>query len=323
MASMGLSSRAIIGNFYQRLDASMGSSWMNGIVWENNSTDQQNEEYRFLGQTPKVQKWNGQTKSERLTSKGIIVANERYDWSLNVPIDDLRRDKTSQIIVRAQEGGQQFANFYEEQFTNMIVNGTASTYGNAYDGTTFFSTSHSEGLSGTQKNVLTSSEVDALNVNSASAPTEDEMSKAVLNSMMKFYGLLDDQGQPINGSAKQFTLMVSTNLAGASYAALYNAIVTAASGNTTSNSLYGLRNEGWGINLAINPRLTTTDVFYLFRTDGITKPFIKQNEVPVSMTYLGPESEYAKFNKEVLWSAEWVGGFGYGQWQHALKCTLS
>lgn len=317
MASTGLSSRAIIGSFYRRLEETMNRSWINQACFFANS-DSQHEEYKFLDAVPKVREWGGQIAPTKLTSKGFFITNRKFTNELVIPSDDIRRDKTSQIQVRISEVADTFPEFIEETVTNYVIAGGAATYGNAYDGATFFSASHSEGSSGAQKNLLTSSEVSQLNVGTANAPTEAEMAAAILNSLMWFYKLVDDKGRPINGMARRFMCMVPPNLGGAALAGIYNAVFAAGA----SNSLYAMTQRGWAIDLIINQRLTTDTEFYLFRTDGNTKPLIVQQETGVRVDGLGLGTEYEIENKQQLYTGEWNGGFAYGQWQHAIKATL-
>lgn len=323
MASMGLSSRSIIGNFYQMLEAGLGSAWFNGAVWEGTS-DQQYEEYRFLDQVPAMRRRGGADKPETLQSKRIVIANDEYESSLIIPTSDLRRDKTGQIMARVGQLADRAISFFDSRLMSLVLSGTATTtYGACYDGQAFFSTTHSEGDSGTLKNIVTSTEVPALNVADAAAPTELEMSQAILNTAMYFFTYKDDKGEPMNGEAREFTVVCNPSIAGASLGGIYNATVAGASGNTTANALYGLTQRGWKFNLVPSPRVTTAADFYTFRTDGRTKPLIRQQEVGVTMKALGLGSEYETKNDASFYGVRWVGGFGYGQWQHAIKATLS
>lgn len=318
MASMGLSSRAVQGQFYRRLEETLSNSWYSRVIF-NNTSDQQHEEYRFLDAVPAVREWTGQHAPSKLSSKFIRITNRKFETSVNIPSDDFRRDKTGQIVARINEMAQRFPLFIEQTITNYLISGTSSTtYGAAYDGQAFFSASHSEGASGTLKNLLTSSEVPSLNVGTANAPTEAEMSQALLNTIMYMYNYKDDKGMPINGTAREFVVVVPLNLAGAALGGVFNA--TFAQG--VSNPLAALNARGWRIDVQPSQLLTTDTEFYVLRADGNTKPLIVQQEVGVMFDSLVSGSEYEIQNKQHLYTATWDGGFGYGQWQHAVKATL-
>lgn len=319
MASSGLNSSLIVGEFYNRLENIYDGSWVSPICWKTNSTAQF-ENYRFTDQVPALSKWTGQRKPSEITSKGIIVANDTYTNELRVSTDDIRRDRTGQIMTRVSELAGRVPELIESNVATLITNGTGTTSGSAYDGATFFSASHSEGSSGTQTNLLTSTEVAQLDVGTAAAPTEAEASQAVLNATMKFFGFLDDKGSPMNMRARSFMILCPINLAGALLAGVYNPTVIGAGGAVSTNPIV---NTPYKYSVIPTPRLTTTTVFYIFRTDGDTKPFILQEEEGVTMDVLAEGSEYEAMNLAHFYGVRWTGGFGYGQWQHALHCTLS
>jgi len=57
-ANKGLSSRAIIGTFYQRLEVMQQASWV-GDLGMYFSTDQESETYKWLGMAPALREWIG------------------------------------------------------------------------------------------------------------------------------------------------------------------------------------------------------------------------------------------------------------------------
>ena len=78
-------------------------------------------------------------------------------------------------------------------------------------------------------------------------------------------GYKDDQGEPMNEAARSFVVMVPTPFMSATAAALNNPIITTGSTSFT-NTLVNL--GGFSYQIAINPRLTWTTKFALFRADG-------------------------------------------------------
>lgn len=321
MSSMGLSSRAIAGDFYRKLEGAFDASWVSRVAFRQ-SSDQQHEEYRFLSMVPAMRKWSGQRQATRPGGNVIRIANEVWESSINIPVDDFRRDKTGQIAARIDDLSQRVVDNFDKQITQLIIDGDGSTSGLAYDGQFFFDTDHSEGSSGTLQNNIDSSDVSQLNVGSATAPTQSEMSEAIIGVIGYMLQYLDDQGEPLNGGARSFLVLCPTNLWGPAMGGVFNAATIGASGAVASNVIKG---SGFTIDVAANPRLNadSTSIFYVFRTDGATRPFIVQEEVGVSLDALAEGSDYAIENREHLYTAEWIGGFGFGQWQHATRCTLS
>lgn len=324
-STTGLTDRAIKGVFYNRLTAALTGGWWNKLFMFNELSDQDAEEYRFLGMVPAPREWLGELSKKTLPTYKIAIPNKTWEATLRFPTEDYKRDKTGQINARGGELGLSFARHITSLLVTRITNGTGSTDGLAYDGQFFLDTDHSSGSSGTQKNVLTNSEVSQLAVVSAAAPTQTEFANAVLNTIAYAQGILDDQGQPINEDASQWAVMVPTTYGGIANAALYNATTYGASGAVSSNPLMSARTATDGqlsLRLIVTPRITGS-IFYLFRMDGVTKPFIFQQVETPTVEMLGIGSEYEIQNNEVMIRAKAIYNIGYGQWEHAFKATLS
>ena len=61
-----LSSRAIIGAYYARLEVNPGMAWVDGISNLFNS-DQSSETYNWIGQTPAMREWIGSRQAKGFT----------------------------------------------------------------------------------------------------------------------------------------------------------------------------------------------------------------------------------------------------------------
>jgi phage major head subunit gpT-like protein len=319
MGASGLGSRAIIGTFYETLEQAIGSSWLMRLAMEFTS-DQESETYKWLGQSPAMREWIGGRQPKGLRENGLTIVNKTFEATLNVLVDDLRRDKTGQILLRIREMADRVAAHPMSLISTLINNGASATNGLAYDGQYFFDTDHSEGASGTLKNALTSSEVGALNVSAPTAPTANEMADCILGVLAYFYTYKDDQGEPLNELAKSFVVMVAPAMWGAAQAAVSANLLNTGSGGR-DNPL--LKMPGISIDVVPNARLTATDKFYMFRTDGRAKPFILQNEEPVSVSAVAEGSEHEFLNNEHLYGVKAIRNVGYGLWQHAIQATLS
>lgn len=73
-----LSSRAIIGEFYKRLNADDGMEWINAIS-NYFTSDQDTEEYVWLGQSPVMREWVGGRHSKGFTSN----VGHYISWTMN------------------------------------------------------------------------------------------------------------------------------------------------------------------------------------------------------------------------------------------------
>lgn len=319
MGASGLGSRAIIGTFYEALEQAIGTSWLPRLAMEFTS-DQESETYKWLGMSPALREWVGGRQPKGLRENGMTITNKTFEATMNVLVDDLRRDKTGQIKLRIQEMADRVAAHPMSLISTLINNGTGSTNGLAYDGQYFFDTDHAEGASGTLKNALTSAEVSALNVTAPTAPTADELANCILGVMSYFYSYKDDQGEPINELARKFLVMVTPAMWGPAQTAVSSNLLNTGSGSR-DNPL--IRMPGVSFDVVPNARITATDKFYMFRTDGRAKPFILQNEEALSVSAIAEGSEHEFKNNEHLYGVKTIRNVGYGLWQQAIQATLS
>lgn len=313
-----LSSRAIIGRFFQTYEGEYDKSWATRLAMRIDS-DMETESYKWLGMPPAVREWVGARLAKSFSENGLTITNKTWESTVRVNVDDIRRDKTGQIMRRIDEMAQRVAEHPQSLLSTFIANGTGNTNGLAYDGQFFFDTDHSEGSSGTQLNALAAAQVTALNVGTPAQPTEQEMAQAVLGVIAYMYGFLDDQGQPLNGNARNFMVMVPTGLFGAAKAAAANAMVYGTNA-AVPNSLAA---TGWNVEVVCNPRLTWTTDFAVFRTDGPVRPFIYQVELEPVMSVLGEGSELEINENEHQYGVKASYNVGYGMWQYAARATLS
>lgn len=321
MGAKGLGSRAIIGEFYNALEAYLASDWT-GQVSMLFTSDQESETYKWLGMTPALREWIGGRQAKGFSENGISITNKTWEGTLKVLVDELRRDKTGQIMVRVGELARRSAELDGKLLNTLIVNGTGGDSGLCYDGQYFFDTDHSEGASGTQINALAAAQVPTLNVVTATAPTPAEMANAILGVIAYMIGYKDDQGEPMNANARKFLVMVPVSLFQAALSAVMGTVVVGATGSF-DNPIAVAKSKGFEVDVVCNPRLPWTTDFVVFRVDGQTKPFILQEEEPLSISALAEGSEEEFKNNWHLYGVKRICNVGYGYWQYAAKATLS
>lgn len=313
MAATSLGSRAIIGRFYQSLEQDAGVGWVDPISMLFQS-DQSSETYAWLGQSPAMREWIGGRNAKGFRENGITVTNKKFEATLEIPLDWMRRDKTGQIQIRIDEMAQRANAHWAKLMTALIEAGEADTLGTCYDGQFFFDTDHSEGDSGSQSNDI------SVDIATTTAPTAAEMETAILTATQKIMSFKDDQGEPMNEAARRFLVMVPTPFMAASAAALNNPIITTGSTSFT-NTLVNL--GGFSYQLAINPRLSWTTKFALFRADGGASSFIRQEEEPLQISALAENSEEEFKNDRHLYGIKAMRNVGYGYWQKACLVTFT
>ncbi len=302
----GLTSRAVVGRFYRRLEEYAQAAWWTRLALHFASS-QESETYRWLGMVPQVREWKGGRQVRPLRSQGLTIVNKTWEATVRVDADEQRRDKSGQLLVRISELARRVATHPNKLLTALILAGESSV---GHDGQYFFDTDHSEGDSGTQSNDITS---DAA---TPTAPTDREMYEAIVDAIGQVLAFKDDQGEPMNDTAREFLVMVPMSFLGSTLVALSGKTVQA-----TSNPLAG--GAPFTVRWVANPRLTWTDKFVLFRTDGATRPFIFQEELPVQVQVLAEGSELEINENQHQYGVKAVHAAGYGFWQDACLVTFT
>ncbi len=306
VVNTGLSSQAIIGRFFRRLEEFADAAWWTRLAMRFAST-QESETYRWLGMVPQVREWVGGRQIKPLRSQGLTIVNKVWESTIRVDADERRRDKSGQILIRVNEMARRVATHPNRLLTELLLNGATAP---AYDGQAYFSSGHSEGDSGAQSNSIT------FDASTATAPTADEMHEAIIAGMSQILRFLDDQGEPMNESAREFMVMVPLPFLSATLTSLSSQQI-----DSSSNPLAG---EGpYRLTWVANPRLTWTDRFAVFRVDGESRPFIFQEELPVQVQALAEGSELEVNENQHQYGVKAVHAAGYGFWQDACLVTFN
>ncbi len=296
----------VIGMIVEGLDTGP-SAWVLALAMKTESNNA-GEDYGWLGNAPALREFIDGRSPAELRENSFRINNKDYEGSIKVKPKDLRRDKTGQLRIRINQLTERANDNPAKLLSTLILNG-AST--NCYDGQYYFDTDHSEGNSGSQSNSITYDSV------STTAPTSDEFGEAILAAIVKLLGYVDDRGEPMNQSAREFVVMVPPPFAGVALKA-----VTALLGSGGASATIPALKGKFTVSVEVNPRLTWTTKFVLFRTDQAAKAFVLQEEVAATPVALGEESEYAIEHGECLFGVDWAGNVGYGFWQFAVLVTF-
>lgn len=307
-------SRTVIGTFYQKLEVAP-ASWVNRFAMKINST-QASETYAWLGQVPAMREWVGGRLAQDLPEYKFTIDNKDHEVTLEVNVKDLRRDNFGQLSIRIGELAQRTMSYPATLLSRMIIDGESKV---CYDGQYFFDTDHSEGKSGSQSNDISVdiSMLPVSNHGSQTAPSVSEMAGAILAGVSAILGFKDDQGEPINEGASSFEVMVPVSLWQVAVAATKLPTIDGGDSNTIP-AVPGLK-----IDVIVNPRLTWTDKFSVFRTDSEAKPFILQEEEPVQIDAVAEGSELEFKERKHWYGVLWGGNVGYGYWQHSCLVTMT
>lgn len=314
MSAQGLSSRAIIGEFYNTLEQDMGGLWIPQVS-NYFESDQESEIYKWLGQSPSMREWIGGRHAKGFSENGITITNKEFEATLEVLVKEMRRDKTGQVMVRVRELAQRTNAHWARLLSQLIVAGEASV---CYDGQFFFDTDHAEGESGTQSNDLVH------DVATPTAPTAGESEAAILKAVQGILGFRDNQGEPMNENAREFLIMTPISLMNSVGAAIGASVIMDGASVSRTNTILTLGTlGGFTMRMAANARLPWTDKIAVFRTDAETKAFIRQEEEAVTISAVAEGSELEFNENKHRYGVKASRNVGYGYWQRSALVTLT
>jgi len=308
-----LSSRAIIGRYYKRLNQKTGMEWVEAVS-NYFTSDQESETYKWLGQVPTMRNWIGGRQSKGFTTNGLTIENKHFEATLEIPLVDLRRDKTGQIEVRINELADRTNTHWAQLLSKLIIGGESTV---CYDDQYYFDTDHKEGESGLQSNKINvdltdfSNQIDGGKVGNPNAPSEAALRLAILKTIQQILSFKDDQGEPMNENASKFLVVVPTSL----WYLAKSAIAVPLTVGGATNMVKVL--DEVNISISQNPRLPWNDKFAVFRTDSSIKPFIRQEEEGIQLKAIAEGSELEFTHDKHQYGVDTWRNVGYGFWQNA------
>lgn len=278
-------------------------------------SDKASELHKWLGGIGAMRQWVGGRKAIGLAEYGITINNLKYEKTIEVALDDLRRDKTGMLQNRIDQLAMS-ANLLDiKKVMELIDDGET---GVCYDGQYFFDTDHAEGDSGTQSNDLTV-DISALPVThngSTTAPSPAEMMHVIHTAVEQIRGFVDDHGEPVNEFASSFVVVAPQPLARAASVAVSKSMLDGGDDNV-------LMGNGFNLRLFATPRSTWTTKVAVFRTDTPNKPFIIQNELDPTPTAKAEGSDFEHDHDAHQYGIKRVSGFGYGDWKAGCLVTMT
>lgn len=311
-----LGSRAIKGIFYEAVDKLLDGAWF-GDVTLRTSSDQASEDYAMVGAPPQMRERTGHNTEAQVIPYSFNLKNLDLETGIGIPWNDLRRDKTGMLRVRMSQLAEKAVKWVSDNLTTLLNDGATNTL--SWTGQAFYSATQQWGNSGAFKNLLTSSEVPALNVSTTTNPTPTEMANIILGMIAYQYKYLDDTGDDINGMAREFAVLVPPEYMAAAIAGVYSERLD---GGISNSLLTAQSKRGFRITPYVLPKLTAGYV-HVHRVDGGWKSLIWQEEVPVTMDVLDVGSEYFIQNQKVWAGVRANQNVGYGSPLCASRGTLS
>ena len=311
-----ITSRAVLGEFKRALGIEKPPAWVSMIA-NTFRSDQASEEYPWLDAVPALREWVGGRNAKGFKENDLTVKNLHFEGTLEWLVKDLRRDKFDMIRANVGDLVQRAMTHPASLLSTLIINGESTV---CYDGQYYFDTDHSEGDSGTQSNDISVdiSELPVATHGVITAPSIAEMQLAIATGIQQMMGFKDSAGEPINDNMKDFVVMVPVSF----FNTAIQAVATPVQVAETQTALQALKQD-FSISAVVNPRLSWTDKFAIFNTDGYIKPLIFQRETNYNVSSKAEGSEFEFDNDAHQYGLDYWGNVAYGLWQKACLVTLT
>ena len=312
-----ITSRAVRGELVRAFSVEKPPAWIPGISNEFTS-DQSSEEYALFDSVGPLREWVGGRNAKGFTDNSITIKNKHFEKTIEYMVKDLRRDKFGVIKAKVGDLVRRALTHPASLLSTLILNGET---GLCYDGLYFFDTTHSEGDSGSQSNLLsiTLSDLPVATDGTSTAPSVAAFQLAIAKGVQNFLSLKDSAGEPINEDATKFIVMVPPSFFNVALTACATPIQVA----ETQTALSALK-QSYTITPVVNTRLSTwTASFCMFVEDSYIKSFVFQRETNYSIKSKAEGSEFEFDNDMHQWGVDYWGNAAYSMWQKALKITLA
>lgn len=260
------------------------------------STTKTND-YKWLGNWPKMRKWIGDKQVDALAAHGYSIENDDWEVTIEVDRNDIDDDQLGIYKPQAEMGGQSAAELPGDIVSDLINNGFSRK---CYDGQYFFDTDHPVGEA-----TVSNKGTVALDISTQAAAKASY--GAGRTAMRKFK---DEKGRPLK--VRPNVLLVGPALEDTARALL------------TSDRLEdGKTNPYKGTaELVVWDEIESDTFWALLDTRKPVKPFIYQErKAPVFVQQTDPQAADVFSRKKYKFGAEARAAGGYGFWQLAWAST--
>jgi len=314
MALNSVSPVAIVGRMWQMFSGINDPAWVERLSGAVMQTVLDQVTYVGIGTVPGLRVWEGARKSVQLTALPFTIPNKKYEGTLRIQGDDIRRAQDAGMagqVDRSITGlRDRLAQLWGKLTSNLIINGATNL---GYDGVAYFSASHTENMQAVQTNLV--SWVAA----TGTTPTAQEFADSIAAAIAQLLLLKDDSGEPINMDTNRFIVMIPPALLPQASMALKAQVLVTTAGAVQSNVITVLGD--YTFELMVNPRLTVANVYYLFAADG--RAFIRQSRLQLAISSKIDGSDFNHDYDAHEHGVLTIRGVGYGNWQSAIQVTFT
>jgi len=313
-----LSSRAIQGMYFRKMEAVEGTSWARRLSFYQKTT-QLSETYKFLGSTPKMREWGSSRHLKRLAISSFEITNQKLESTLVFDEDDVDFDSTEQIRTRINEHAQEPERNWKDLAANLLLNGGINV---CHDGDYFFGTAHPIGTTGNTQSNLVSININAIGVpadeqGTPANPSAKVMSRVQQKVQALFFDFLDDQEKPIFENSSDFMSICPPSL--------YNPARTGAKAQALAGGETNTAADGeFQLDVVADARLRSlTTSFFMAVVGTMAPPFIFMERRQKRVRILDARSEHNFFTGEILCGVDAQRNAGYGLPESIIKVTLT
>jgi phage major head subunit gpT-like protein len=315
----GFDDRNIRGLIESAVEERFEKSWATELSLYNPDSDRAIEDYGIFGGYSKMREWIGARQANEVAQKNYEIRNRKFEGTCVIKNDLRNRDKSGLLKTYIDGWVEGTVAYHWEDLVTDLMNAAGTQ--TCFDGKTFFATDHKFDQETAQRNTLTASEIDALNVGTATAPTPAEIGQAIMSLTAWMLTFKDDKDRYVNANGRNYIVVVSTiNLFSSLTQALNGEILT----GIVDNPLNGMKMGGFKYKPLFIPSLTSaTNKIRIYRTDGVVKPFILQEERGIEYKELAAGSDFEFDNDAIKMGVNTNRGAGLGDWKQAIEGTLS
>lgn len=253
----------------------------------------------WLGAAPQMREWADEKRAAGLNRFSLSVEMRRYEASIEIDLDAFRDARYNVYDSRIREMARNAGRLEYNLLSDLIGAGDAAG-STCYDGSLFFSATHQEGLSGVQSNLLAGTGVSAA-----------QIAADFYAATARLLGFRDDQGATLQAQPFRPLVWAPNN---PELVQRFEELRDAQLLSQSSNVLAGR------FDLVVDPRLASSTDWFMFRTDGVTKPFLLINREEARY-----EDNFASADPDVFRRRTGMASVvarkraTYGMWQHAVK----
>lgn len=310
MGAQSITEKGVKGEFFSALERSLAGHWVSDLALATGS-DQALEQHVWIWGEP-MREWVAGRFARAAREDGIGIRNRTFEGTIEAFLDEIRRDKTSQVMLRVRDLSARSVELWAKMIAELVSAGETET---CYDGQPFFDPAHVRQQTSLdanpQSNRFTSPAA------SPTAPTGEEILAAVWVGIQAILTVVDYDLEHMNLGATRFTVFMPAGYAAAAGRAFNCPALIRREGRIVDVQA----SLGGGIIVRLVPMPSTwlgwTDRIAVFRADGDTaKAFIRQEEhITISESPAGGQTAFNEDKR--LYGVSSSRGVGFGLWEHA------